>query len=36
MAARTGDIKGARAACSACHTQYRAKYKAEMRARPLQ
>lgn len=34
-AARSGDIKAARAACSACHNQYRAKYKAEMRARPL-
>jgi cytochrome c553 len=33
--ARSGDIKGARTSCSNCHTQYRAKYKAEMRARPL-
>lgn len=34
-AARAGDIKGARAACSGCHNQYRTQYKAEMRARPL-
>jgi len=34
-AARGGDIKAARAACSGCHNQYRAKYKTEMRARPI-
>ena len=34
-AARSGDIKAARMACTGCHNQYRAKYKTEMRARPL-
>lgn len=34
-AARSGDAKGARAACSSCHNAYRAKYKTEMRAKPV-
>ncbi len=34
-AARSGDMKAARTACATCHTQYRNKYKAEMRAAPL-
>ena len=34
-AAKGGNLQGARAACSSCHTQYRGKYKSENRARPL-
>jgi hypothetical protein len=34
-AARGGDIEGARAACGDCHDLYRARYRAEMRGRPL-
>jgi hypothetical protein len=34
-AARVGDLSVARKACSACHSQFRARYKAEMRAAPL-
>lgn len=34
-AARSGDTKGGRAACSGCHNQFRARYKAEMRAAPV-
>ncbi len=34
-AARAGDLAGARASCTNCHNVYRAKYKSEMRARPL-
>ncbi len=31
--ARAGDVDGAKASCKACHDQYKAKYKAEMRDR---
>ena len=34
-AAKGGNLQLARAACSSCHTQYRAKYKSENRARSL-
>jgi hypothetical protein len=35
-AARAGNVKDARASCATCHTQYRSKYKAEIRARAIQ
>jgi len=35
-AARAGDMDATKAACTACHNQYRAKYKAELRTRPVQ
>jgi hypothetical protein len=34
-AARAGDTTAARAACRSCHDQYKAKYKAELRARKI-
>jgi hypothetical protein len=34
-AARAGSVDAARAACTECHKQYRAKYKTELRARPV-
>jgi hypothetical protein len=34
-AAKAGTVDAAKAACRGCHDQYKAKYKAEMRARPL-
>jgi hypothetical protein len=34
-AARAHNIDGAKGACRGCHEQYKAKYKAEMRDRPL-
>jgi hypothetical protein len=34
-AARAGDLKAARAACTGCHEQWRAKYRSEMRMRPV-
>jgi hypothetical protein len=34
-AAHVEDLDATRAACRGCHTQYRSKYKREMRARPL-
>jgi hypothetical protein len=34
-AAHVEDLDATRAACRGCHTQYRDKYKREMRARPL-
>jgi hypothetical protein len=34
-AARAGSLDGVKAACRGCHAQYRAAYKAAMRARPL-
>jgi cytochrome c2 len=34
-AARGEDLKGARAACTQCHNEHRARYKSEMRARPV-
>jgi len=33
--ATAGDIAGAKASCKACHDQYKAKYKTEMRDRPF-
>ena len=33
--ARAGDLPGAKTACKACHDQYKAKYKAELRDRPV-
>ena len=33
--ARAGSLDAARASCSACHKQYKNKYKSEMRTRPL-
>jgi hypothetical protein len=29
------DVTSAKKSCSACHTVYKAKYKAELRARPI-
>jgi cytochrome c553 len=34
-AARAGSLDAARAACTGCHNQYKAKYKAELRMRPV-
>lgn len=34
-AARAGQGDAAKASCRGCHTQYKAKYKAEIRSRPL-
>jgi hypothetical protein len=34
-AARAGQSDAAKASCRGCHTQYKAKYKAEIRSRPL-
>jgi hypothetical protein len=34
-AARAGQSDAAKASCRGCHTQYKAKYKAELRSRPL-
>jgi len=34
-AARAGSPEGVKAACRGCHAQYRATYKASLRARPL-
>ncbi|MFO0677322.1 MAG: cytochrome c [Polyangiaceae bacterium] len=34
-AAKANDMAGVRAACSGCHNQFRNKYKAEMRSRPV-
>jgi hypothetical protein len=34
-AARAGNLEATKAACTGCHKQYRAKYKAEHRARPI-
>jgi hypothetical protein len=34
-AARSGDLDAAKASCTSCHNQYRAKYKAELRMRPI-
>jgi hypothetical protein len=34
-AARAGNLDAARAACTGCHTQYKKKYKSELRARAL-
>jgi hypothetical protein len=34
-AARAGSLDAARAACTGCHNQYKAKYKAELRTRPV-
>jgi hypothetical protein len=34
-AARVQSLDAVKASCRSCHNQYRAKYKAEMRARPL-
>jgi hypothetical protein len=34
-AARTGDVMAVKASCRGCHSQYRSKYKGEMRSRPL-
>jgi len=34
-AAGAGKIDAAKAACKSCHDQYKAKYKAEMRGRPI-
>jgi hypothetical protein len=35
LASRVGDVTAAKAACRGCHTQYRARYHAELRALPL-
>ncbi len=34
-AARAGSLDAAKASCTACHNQYRNKYKAELRTRPV-
>jgi hypothetical protein len=34
-AARAGDLQAARAACTGCHEQWRAKYKNELSLRPV-
>lgn len=34
-AARGGDLDGTKASCRGCHQQYKSKYKAELRSRPL-
>jgi hypothetical protein len=34
-AARSGDTTAAKAACRGCHDQYRAKYRSDLRSRPL-
>lgn len=34
-AARSGDLDAAKASCSACHEQYKQKYRTEIRARKL-
>lgn len=34
-AARHNDLEAVRAACRGCHDQYKARYRAELRARPL-
>lgn len=34
-AARGGDLDGTKASCRGCHQQYKSKYRAELRARPL-
>ncbi len=34
-AAKGADLGAVRAACRGCHEQYKAKYKAELRARPI-
>jgi cytochrome c556 len=34
-AARAQSLDAVKASCRSCHNQYRARYKAEMRARPL-
>jgi hypothetical protein len=34
-AARAGDLKATRAACTGCHQQWRAKYRTEMRERAI-
>jgi hypothetical protein len=34
-AARSHDLAGVKASCKACHDQYKAKYKTEMRSRPV-
>ncbi len=33
--AKAGNVDGAKAACKACHDQYKARYKAEVRDRPF-
>ena len=33
--ARAGDLRGARASCKGCHTEWRARYRTEFRARAL-
>jgi hypothetical protein len=34
-AARAQDLKAVKASCRSCHTQYRSRYRAELRGRPL-
>lgn len=34
-AARAADENGVKAACRGCHEQYKAKYRAEIRTRPI-
>jgi hypothetical protein len=34
-AAQRSDLEGCRAACKACHEEHRARYRAEVRGRPL-
>lgn len=34
-AARAADENGVKAACRSCHEQYKAKYRAELRTRPI-
>jgi hypothetical protein len=34
-AARSGNLDAAKASCTGCHNQYRAKYKAELRMRAI-
>ena len=33
--AKGGDIDGAKAACKTCHTEYKAKYKSDIRDKPV-
>jgi cytochrome c556 len=34
-AARQADLQAVKASCRGCHEQYKTKYRAEMRARPM-
>jgi hypothetical protein len=33
--AKGGDVEGAKAACKTCHTEYKAKYKSDIRDKPV-